>query len=70
MTERLNGDDFHGQRDTAWGQAWEILVEGCEIPPSFEAFKYGLEYTRTRSRAPITVQQYARTLADTYQRIQ
>lgn len=70
MAERLNGDDYLNERDGMWANAWDILLEGCEIPPSLEGFKHGLELVRGRSRAPISVQQYARTLSDNYQRIQ
>lgn len=70
MTRPTNEDDFLNRRDGAWGKAWDILLEGCEIPPSMEGFDHGLELTRSRSRAPISVQQYARTLSDNYQRIQ
>lgn len=68
MALRTSADDYYGE-DIAYAKAWDILTENCDFPPSLEVFNYGLELTRLRSRAPISVQQYARTLSDSYQRI-
>jgi len=61
-------DDYYNQPDEAWGEAYEILLGGCDFPPSLEAFEHGLEVTRARARAPISVQQYAYLCANYYQR--
>jgi hypothetical protein len=61
-------DDYYAQPDEAWAEAYEILRDGCEFPPSFESFEHGLEATLARARAPISVQQYANQLATYYQR--
>jgi hypothetical protein len=63
-------DDYYAQEDPAWGEAYEILRDRCEGPPSFEQFEHGLEMTRARARAAISVQQYAYRLGAYYQRRQ
>lgn len=66
---RTNGDDFCRQRDRAWTEAFDILVDGCEIPPSFELFQHGLEQTREKAAQPVTVQAYARYVVESYHRV-
>lgn len=66
--ERLNGHDFIG-KGYGWDGVWDILVTGCEVPPSLEGFEHGLEQARTNTRKPLSIQKYARALADNYQRI-
>ena len=62
MDLQLNGDDFFDRWHEDGDEAFRILCDGFEVPPSCEVFAHGLEEVRTRTRAPITVQQHARTL--------
>lgn len=50
--------------------AREILMEGCEVPPSLETFQEGLAFTRRRARYPLSVQQYARIVVEKYKRLE
>jgi hypothetical protein len=64
---RTVDDDYFDAWQDAGEQALAILSEDCEHVPSFEVLAYGLEAVRSRSKAPIDVRRYARTVADNYQ---
>jgi hypothetical protein len=70
LNDRVTANLFFDAWSDSGAQANAVLCEGCEVPPSFEVFEYGLEITRKRAQHPIGVEQYARTLADSYERPQ
>ena len=67
---RLNGDDFFDRWHEEGDEAFRILQDECDCPASLEVFEHGLETARKRSRIPITVKHYARSLAENYSRVE
>lgn len=65
----MNGDDFFDRWHEDGDEAFRILQDECDVPPSFEVFEHSLEATRERSKLAVSVQQHARFIADTYQRV-
>lgn len=53
---------------SAGDDAFEIL-SACEVPPSFEVFRTGLEEHRQRAGMPVDVRWYAQRVVDEYQQI-
>ena len=66
---RLNGDDFYDRWHEDGDEAFAILRDGCDIPPSLEVFLCGLERVRAAARSQITVKHYARTVVEDYMRV-
>lgn len=62
MHGKLNGDDFFDAWHDAGDEAFRILQDGFDVPPSFETFRHGLEERRRRIRSLLTVQAYAHFL--------
>lgn len=67
---RTAADDFFDRWGVQGDDAWGILADGCDVPPSLEVFEHGLEMARDRSHTPIAVQRYARTIVDSYKRVE
>ena len=65
----MNGDDFFDRWHEDGDEAFAILQDGCEVPPSLEVFEHGLEKIRERSQFPVALNHYARRLADEYMRV-
>lgn len=63
----MSGDDYFDRWHEDGDQAFAILQDGVEVPPSAEVFEHGLEVVRARARVPVAVQNYARFLVDTYE---
>lgn len=66
--DRVYGDDFYDRWHEAGDEAFGILQDGCEYPPSLEVFEHSLEVARRRSKLAIPVVNHARLISDTYQR--
>lgn len=62
----LNGELFKARH---WDEAWQILLDGCEVPPSYEVFAHGLREA-TRSGRSVTPNHYATLLAREYRRVE
>lgn len=64
-----NEDDFV-VRGKAYEEAWEILAEGCEVPPSWDVFMHEVEEMRTTNPTRvISVQEAATSIARRYRRV-
>jgi hypothetical protein len=66
MAPRLNGDDFRAA-GPRYLSAWQTLLDGCEVPPSFEVFQH--EFKRLQDKAPgLSPEGMARRLSESYHR--
>lgn len=65
---RMTSDDY-AARGVAYEQAFDIIVQGCEIPYSLECFDAAMRDLKQRSGESFVSPQYvARHLAETYRR--
>jgi hypothetical protein len=70
MSERTCADDYAEAVPVydRYEDAYRILAEGCEIPPSLEVFQHQLRAERQRTPS-VTAVGLARRLATDYRRI-
>ena len=64
----MNGDEYV-QRGAAYAQAWDILFDGCKVPPSWDVFQTELLAIRRGTSAAITPQWAANNIVSRYQQI-
>lgn len=57
------------ERGPSYAAAREILLRGCEYPPSLELFEHELKQAR-RAHPELKVEGLARRLSDAYHRVE
>lgn len=60
----MSGDDYFDRWHEDGDEAFGILQDGLQVPPSVEVFEHGLELKRAKIRQPLKVQWYARQLVE------
>lgn len=64
-----NEDDFT-VRGRAYEEAWEVLRDGCEVPPSWDVFTHEVEELRkVNPELVLSVQDVAERVVKRYRRI-
>lgn len=65
---KTNEDDFNA-RGSAYRSAFDILHQGCEVPPSLDVFETELMDMRKRTSRAVTPPEAARDIVKRYHRV-
>ena len=64
----LDSATEYGRKGPRYREAWDTLVNGCDVPPSLDVFDHELKIAR-RAAPMLTVEGLARRLSQSYHRV-